>query len=104
MGLEDRPADAEGRAPERGRLKNRAVAIGSEPSSAATISVARITIGSPAGAVAEAAPVSAASLSSPPHAPKNSTPTRTSIPTRTSPTNLSSRTPSSCDEATSGHE
>jgi hypothetical protein len=38
--------------------------------------------------VVEAALVFAASFSSPPHAPKNSTPTRTSTPTRISTTAL----------------
>jgi hypothetical protein len=53
------------------------VAVGSEPAVAATISSPRITIGSRRPAVVEATLVSAASSSSPPHAPKQSALART---------------------------
>jgi len=54
------------------------VAIGSAPGSSATFTLVRITVGSPALAVAEAALGAAASSSPPPHAPPRSTPPRTS--------------------------
>src|SRR5215208_334363 len=87
------------------------VAIGSAPTSAAMTILVRITIGSPRGAVVEATLVFQASSSSPLHAPRKSTPTRTSTNARrmTAPTISDEHDPrrtvlergrlqSSCDE------